>query len=122
MPTARLRAAKAAWILTILIVSASAGMLVDWNAAGIGRYARDWMMRARGPLPVPEDIAIVAIDEPSMARFGGFPWSRQVFSRTLDALSAAKPKVIALDVLFTDPKAQEDDEALARAIGRAGNV
>ena len=57
-----------------------------------------------------------------MARFGRFPWSRQVIARTIDALAAAHPKVIALDVLFTDPTTQEDDESLARSIGRAGNV
>ncbi|HEY1497836.1 MAG TPA: CHASE2 domain-containing protein [Candidatus Solibacter sp.] len=116
------RAAKIGWSLAILLVSASAGILVDWQMPGVGRYSRDWLMRLRGPLPVPEDIAIVAIDEVSMARFGRFPWSRQVIARTIDALAAAHPKVIALDVLFTDPTTQEDDDNLARSIGRAGNV
>ena len=120
--TTKARAANIAWILAIVLVSVSAGILVDWQAPGIGRYTRDWLMRARGPLPVPEDIAIVAIDEPSMVRFGRFPWSRQVIARTIDALSAARPKVIALDVLFTDPTTQDDDDNLARSIGRAGNV
>src|ERR1019366_5540254 len=46
----------------------------------------------------------------SMARFGRFPWSRQVIARTIDALAAARPKVIALDILFTDPTPQEDDD------------
>ena len=105
-----------------MVAAASTGILVDWHAPGIGRYTRDWLMRARGPLPVPEDIAIVAIDEASMARFGRFPWSRQVIARTIDALAAARPKVIALDILFTDPTTQEDDDNLARSIGRAGNV
>ena len=104
-----------------MLISVSAGILVDWQAPGIGRYTRDWLMRARGPLPVPEDIAIVAIDEASMVRFGRFPWSRQVIARTIDTLAAAHPKVIALDVLFTDPTTQEDDDNLARSIGRAGN-
>jgi PAS domain S-box-containing protein len=122
MLTTRARAAKIAWSLAIMVAAASAGILVDWQAPGIGRYARDWLVRARGPLPVPEEIAIVAIDEPSMARFGRFPWSRQVIARTIDELAAAKPKVIALDVLFTDPTTQEDDDNLARSIGRAGNV
>jgi CHASE2 domain-containing sensor protein len=45
-----------------------------------------------------------------------------VIARTIDALAAAKPKVIALDVLITDPTTQEDDDNLARSIGRAGNV
>ena len=122
MVTTKARAANIAWSLAIVLISVSAGILVDWQAPGIGRYARDWLMRARGPLPVPEDIAIVAIDEASMVRFGRFPWSRQVIARTIDALAAAHPKVIALDVLFTDPTTQEDDDNLARSIGRAGIV
>ena len=122
MLTTRTRAAKIAWSLVIVVAAASTGILVDWQAPGIGRYTRDWLMRARGPLPVPEDIAIVAIDEASMARFGRFPWSRQVIARTIDALAAARPKVIALDILFTAPTTQEDDDNLARSIGRAGNV
>ena len=122
MFTSRASAAKIAWSIAIILVSASAGILVDWRAPGIGRYSRDLLVRLRGPLPVPEDIAIVAIDEASMQRFGRFPWSRQVMARTIDTLSAARPKVIALDVLLTDPTVQEDDESLARSIGRAGNV
>src|SRR5260370_16413746 len=122
MSTTRAGAAKIAWSLVIVLASASAGILIDWQAPGIGRYTRDWLMRARGPLPVPEDIAIVAIDEASMVRFGRFPWSRQVVARTIDALSAARPRVIALDVLFTDPTTPEDDDNLARSIGRAGTV
>src|ERR1039458_3865941 len=109
MLTTRTRAAKIAWSLAIVVAAASTGILVDWQAPGIGRYTRDWLMGARGPLPVPEDIAIVAIDEASMARFGRFPWSRQVIARTIDALAAARPKVIALDILFTDPTTQEDE-------------
>src|ERR1039457_5870874 len=96
MLTTRTRAAKIAWSLAIVVAAASTGILVDWHAPGIGRYTRDWLMRARGPLPVPEDIAIVAIDEASMARFGRFPWSRQGIARTI--------------------------EPLARRRGRAGNV
>ena len=122
MSTAPVRATKIAWSLAIVLASASAGMLVDWQAPGISRYTRDWLVRGRGTLPVPDDIAIVAIDENSMTRFGRFPWSRQVIARTIDALSAAHPKVIALDILFTDPTTQEDDDNLARSIGRAGNV
>ena len=114
--------AAAVSTIAIVLVSACAGLGVDWRAPGLARYTRDWLMRARGPLPVPEDIAIVAIDEASVSRFGRFPWSRQVMARTIDSVAAAKPKVIALDVLFTDPTTQEDDDALARSIGRAGNV
>ena len=83
---------------------------------------RDWMIRARGPLPAPDDIAIVAIDEPSIARFGRFPWPRALSARAIDAIAAAQPKAIAVDVLYADPTSETDDSALARSIQQAGNV
>jgi PAS domain S-box-containing protein len=106
----------------IVLVSASLGLLFDWRAPGLTRYANDWLTRERGPLPVPQDIAIVAIDEKSIGAFGRFPWPRTVLAKTIEAISADQPKVIAVDVLFTDPTIREDDEALAQSIERAGNV
>ena len=114
---------RIAWTLAIVPLSASLGMLVDWRAPGIARYARDWLVRARGPFPPPDDIAIVAIDEPSIARFGRFPWSRQVIARTIDAIAAGQPKAIAVDVLFTDPTTPGGRRHPGRApSARAGNV
>jgi len=111
-----------AWILAIVLLSASCGVFLDWRAPGLSQYARDWLLRLRGPLPPPNDIALVAIDEKSIQRYGRFPWSRQVIARAIDALTAAQPKAIALDVLFTDPTTPEDDDLLARSIAHAGNV
>jgi len=113
---------RIAWAIAIVLLAATSGVLLDARAPGISRAARDWLLRARGPVAPPNDIAILAIDEKSVQRFGRFPWSRQVIARTIDALAAAQPKAIALDILFSDPTNPEDDEALARAIGRAGNV
>lgn len=104
------------------LVSASLGTLVDWRAPGMSRYAKDWLMRERGTLPVPDGITIVAIDEKSIAELGRFPWPREILAKTIDVLSGYDPKVIALDVLFPDPTSQEEDATLARSIARAGNV
>jgi len=106
----------------IVLLSASLGVMVDWRASGIGRYARDWLMRQRGPLPPPSDIAIVAIDEKSIGALGRFPWPRRTLAGAIDVLSGYGPKVIAVDVLFPDPTTTEDDETLARSIAHAGNV
>ena len=122
MIQARRRRRRLAAGAAIVLLSASLGVLADWRAPGVSRYTRDWLMRERGPLSVPADIAIVAIDEKSIGVFGRFPWPRQILARVIDALSAAEAKVIAVDVLFPDPTTQADDEALARSLGRAGNV
>jgi signal transduction histidine kinase/CHASE2 domain-containing sensor protein len=84
--------------------------------------ARDWLIRQRGLLQPPDDIVIIAIDEPSIKRFGRFPWPRSLMAQALDSLNNAKPKAIALDVLYVDPTTKSEDTALASAIKRAGNV
>ena len=109
-------------LAAIVVVSALLGTFVSWRAPGIDQYMRDWMIRARGPLPAPDDIAIVAIDESSIARFGRFPWSRVLSARAIDAIAAAQPRAIAVDVLYADPTSETDDGTLARSIQQAGNV
>lgn len=85
-------------------------------------YARNWLIRARGPLPLPEDIRIVAIDDSSLRRYGRFPWPRAVFAQLIQNLGNAQPKAILLDVLFVEPSTQDGDSKLAAAIREAGNV
>jgi signal transduction histidine kinase/CHASE2 domain-containing sensor protein len=109
-------------LAAIVVVSALLGTFVSWRAPGIDQYMHDRMIRARGPLPAPDDIAIVAIDEPSIARFGRFPWSRALSARAIDAIAAAQPKVIAVDVLYADATSETGDSTLARSIQEAGNV
>src|SRR4030088_2056771 len=116
------RPAQIAWVAALLLLSSGLGMLVSWRVPGLELYARNWLTRARGPLPVPDDIVIVAIDEASLARFGRYPWRRNLTAQMLDQLATAHPKAIALDVLFSEPTNSADDSALASAIARAGNV
>ncbi|MBE0612942.1 MAG: CHASE2 domain-containing protein [Burkholderiales bacterium] len=56
---------------------------------------------ARTPL---DKIAVIAIDEQSLANIGRWPWSREVLARMTDSLAAAKAKVIAYTVLFSEPQ------------------
>lgn len=97
-------------------------MICVWLAPGLDAYARDRLMQARGPLAPPEDVVIVAIDEPSIARFGRFPWSRDLTARAIDAIAPAQPKTIALDVLYSEPTTEANDAALADSIARPRNV
>lgn len=108
--------------LGIVVVSALAGMLVGWSAPGVNRYTRDWLTQMRGVLPAPDDIAIIAIDEKSIRRFGRFPWPRALMARAIRSVAAAQAKAISLDVLYTDASMPDADRSLAAAIAEAGNV
>ena len=48
----------------------------------------------RGAVTPSTDIAIVAIDEKSIAELGRFPWTRTQYVRLLERLSAADVKVL----------------------------
>src|SRR5882672_1259733 len=110
------------WVASLLFVCTAVGVLVSWHMPGLELYAQHWLVRARGPLPLPDDIAIVAIDEASMTRLGRFPWRRALTAQMLAQLSKSRPKAVALDVLFTEQTNNTDDSALGAAVASAGNV
>ncbi|MGG1634124.1 CHASE2 domain-containing protein [Paenibacillus sp. NRS-1760] len=74
--------------------------------------------------PVETQIAIIAIDDESVSEFGSWPWNRNVHAQLVDMLSEGKPAVIAFDVTFPAPSADDpsSDEALISAVENAGNV
>src|SRR5215813_165449 len=113
---------RAMWLIAIVLASVSIGVGLDWRMPELDLAVRDWLLRSRGKIPPPSEIVIIAINEASIARLGRFPWPRMLMARGLERISAARPKVIALDVLYSEPTAPADDQSLADAIARAGNV
>src|SRR5258708_22297149 len=89
---------------------------------GLELYAQHWLVRARGALPLPDDIAIIAIDEARMTRLGRFPSRRALTAQMLAQLSKARPKALALDVLFTEQTNNTDYSAPCAAVASAGKV
>jgi adenylate cyclase len=76
----------------------------------------------RGAIPVNPDIAIIAIDEKSIAEFGRFPWSRTRYVPLLKRLSAAGAREVLFDEFFPEKESAAADRAFAAAIKQAGNV
>lgn len=71
--------------------------------------------------PAP-DIAIVAIDERSLAAVGEWPWRRATHAQVIDNLRKAGARQVLYDVLLIEPGDPQDDAALAEAMSRHGNV
>jgi two-component system, OmpR family, phosphate regulon sensor histidine kinase PhoR len=97
-------------------------MFVTLRAPELDLHIHNWLIRTRGRLPVPNDIAIVAIDEASLARFGRYPWRRSLMAQMLTQLAETHPKAVALDILFSEKTTNTDDTALTTAIEKMGNV
>ena len=53
-------------------------------------------VRTSGP------AVIVAVDEPSLARYGQWPWPRQLLAQLVDRVRAAGPAAVGLNLLFPE--------------------
>lgn len=84
----------------------------------------DFRFQVRGPLAPKAPIVLVGIDQDSFDEFAlPWPWPRNLHADLVRKLSQAGAKVIGLDILFTEAKADpREDYDLARAIKDAGNV
>ncbi len=99
------------------------------GALGESAHETEWSLYDRlmrrmaraGPAP---GIVAVAIDEPSFTEIGlPWPWPRSLHATLVDRLREGGARSIALDILFDVPAANpDDDQALAEALDRAGNV
>src|SRR5262245_40006477 len=51
----------------------------------------------------PNEVAIIAIDDDSLAQLGRWPWPRSRIGAMVDKLNSYGPKVIGLNILFSEP-------------------
>ena len=58
-------------------------------------------------------VIIIDIDEKSLGKFGQFPWSRSVFAKIIENVSATNPKAIGFDVFFSEKDKQSPDEIIS---------
>ena len=84
-------------------------------AAGIEGRLLDLRFALRGTRTPPSDIAILAIDDKTLAALGAFPPPRSALADGLIAVRERGARVVALDLLL--PGLAEGDAALAEALG-----
>ena len=60
----------------------------------------DLQLRRFGPAPGRPAVVVVDIDQRTIAVLGDWPWPRETMARLVGAVAAAKPKALAIDVLF----------------------
>jgi adenylate cyclase len=70
------------------------------------------------PRPEQYGVEVVAIDEPSFSEIGQrWPWPRDLHARLVERLRAAGAKVIAFDIIFSEPSTEDADKQFAAALG-----
>ncbi|MBU3904385.1 MAG: CHASE2 domain-containing protein [Gammaproteobacteria bacterium] len=67
------------------------------------RKAYDWGVLASARQPS-DKVAVIAIDDVSIANLGRWPWPREIQGKLLDVLAEGKPKVVGHTALFFEPQ------------------
>src|SRR5690242_4372299 len=95
---------KADWFFGLVVVIALFGFArMSGFIPGVERWAYDAGVRMTSKSPS-DKIAVIAIDEQSIANIGRWPWPRDVHAKLIDKLVAAKAKVIGHTAFFFEPQ------------------
>ena len=86
-------------VVAVLMLFAGGGELLQ----SLERKAYDIGVQSSARSPS-DRIAVIAIDDTSIANIGRWPWSREVHARMTDLLSGAKAKVIANTLFLFEPQ------------------
>jgi adenylate cyclase len=94
------------------------------NRAELSAY--DYQLSLRGTSAIPNNIAVIGVDAPSIQDLSGgrYPIGRKWIGQAINFLHQAGAKAIGLDFWYTSPSGYgaHDDAVLAAAIKNAGNV
>ena len=83
---------------------------------------KDARFALRGAQRPVAPVTVVAIDNRSIKELGRWPWPRELTARLITAVARQGARVVALDMVFSEPQGEAPDRALATSVADAGNV
>ncbi|HEU0290608.1 MAG TPA: serine/threonine-protein kinase [Burkholderiales bacterium] len=103
--------------VAIVLLAISGGDLIQ----SLERKAYDVGVQATSRAPS-DRIAVIAIDDTSIANIGRWPWSRDVLAKMTDLLAGAQAKVIGYMIFFGEPDNEKINRTLQKLIAAAGEA
>ncbi|MBS1856355.1 MAG: CHASE2 domain-containing protein [Acidobacteria bacterium] len=96
--------------------------VITWNGTvqHINAGVADILLRLRPQAThgAVRNIVLVAIDDGTAARYGPLPLKRSTLAEGLDRLARFRPRVVAVDLLLSEPSEPDEERALAAALNR----
>ena len=109
----------------VLTAALAIAILSGWTplASQIDQYAYDWMFRLNPPAADATHSVILAIDDQTFNSMGGVGGYRAMWAKAFEAVKAAHPKAVALDVVLADPWTNpQEDQRLSQAMTNVHNL
>jgi adenylate cyclase len=112
MTGVRLTAFRVSLLSTLMVVLLYAWASQSTLLRNLEAKALDLRFHLRGEKHPGAPVILVAIDDRSIGELGRWPWSRRRFAEIVQRLRAAGAKVVAFDLLFTEPEAAPEQDLL----------
>ncbi|MHB9117398.1 MAG: CHASE2 domain-containing serine/threonine-protein kinase [Burkholderiales bacterium] len=106
---------KADWFAVLVLLAVFLPFSASGPILGLERKAYDLGVLAVRH-PASDKVAVIAIDDRSIAHLGRWPWSRGIDADLIDLLSKAGAKTIAYAELFGEPQNEPGLERIRRLI------
>ncbi len=114
------------FILGLLVLaSVVIALVLDWTSFGqeFDKYAYDFLFRLEQPAPWQPSSMILAIDEQTLAQYGGMSHVRAALADGLEKIRPAHPAAVAIDMILAEPGPTEAEDArLERAFAATPNL
>ena len=95
---------RADWVVALLAIVGAVALHAATDAIGtLERRFYDFASTSNARQPS-DRIAVIAIDDQSIANIGRWPWPRDVHAKLIDQLAAAKAKTIVHTAFFFEPQ------------------
>jgi adenylate cyclase len=97
------------WSVAALGAGCLAAGLLIWGSGAFNfrdnlrEFAFDRALPVLAVALEPSAVVVVDIDRESLARYGAWPWRRQILAELVGKIAEAKPRAIGLDILLSEP-------------------
>src|SRR5215469_11769875 len=95
---------------------------LSFPVSTLSQKLNDFYFRLRSPQPTSSNVALVLIDDATLAQHGRWPWHRHLLAQLINAVNKEQPAAVGIDILLSEAEDQQNDAELARAIQSAPNV
>src|ERR1700736_1834090 len=89
------------WLALCLLLFAASGVLsLTYPVDELGKRANDLYFRLHQDNSLSSRVALVVVDDASLARYGRWPWPRTRLARLIRAINSYHPRAIGIDILL----------------------
>ena len=113
-------------LVSLLLATGVAGVVAACSGSSVYQdlelWSYDFLINHGGYAEQGRQVVLVDFDDNTFANIRQYPIPRTAIAEVIDRISAGSPKVIALDVLLSEPRGELEDERMQKALTHAGNV